>query len=476
MKNIRWIPLCVGFGLCVVMLVLPRPEGLSVEGQRALAVTLLMAAWWMGEALPMATVALVPLLVYPVLGVMGVSQTARQYVEPNIFLFMGGFMIAMAMQKWNLHRRIALYVIAAMGTGQRRMLLGFMSATAFLSMWVSNTATAVMMLPIALAVLHALADAAHSQSQNQSKSNFGTMLMLGIAYASSIGGVATLIGSPPNLIFAGQARALFPGEPPVTFLRWFMIGFPLALGFLLISWGYLASRLTRPSAENAGSDAVVKEEIQKLGPWTRGEIGVMVVFAAAALGWIARPYLAKGIHDAAIAMTAAAVLFVTPVDLKKREFLLDWRWASRIPWGVLLLFGGGFALAESFTATGLAHWISRYFEVLHGMPLWLMILILTLLATFLSELMSNTAQVTMLIPVLAAAAPALEVHPYWLMLPVTFASSFAFMMPVGTPPNAIAIGTGYVRLPDMAKAGFVLNLLGSLWITFLSLILLPFFI
>ncbi len=476
----------LGFPLGLVLFALvylaPLPEGLSAEGKKAGAVALLMAVWWISECLPIAVTALTPLALYPLLSILPAVETSKRYADPTIFLFMGGFMIALAMQKWNLHKRLALYVLVFIGGGLRRMLLGFMLATAFVFHIGSNTATAVMMLPIAMAVCQEL----HFPENGKGLAEFRVVLMLAIAYAASIGGVATLIGTPPNMIFAGQAKGLFPGLPEVGFVQWLFFGFPLALGFLLITWAYLAFVVARGLPKFEMKRDVVREQLKALGPWSKPQVGVMAVFVLAAIGWVMRGDITlgrfvlpgwtslfhlKGVHDGTVAIVAALILFIVPVNLKKGEFLLDWNWAVKLPWEVLLLFGGGFALAESFQTTGLADWLGGGFHLLQGLPLVWVVLILCLLITFMSELMSNTAQVTMMLPILAAASTTLNVHPYFLMIPATLASSLAFMMPVGTPPNAVVFGSGYVTIPQMAKAGFVLNILGALWITFMTFVL-----
>lgn len=472
----------LGLVLFAVVYLAPLPEGLSPEAKKAGAVALLMAVWWITECLPIATTALVPVALYPLLSIMTTAETARRYADPNIFLFMGGFMIALAMQKWNLHKRLALYVLSIIGGGLRRMLLGFMLATAYVFHVGSNTATAVMMLPIAMAVSQEL----HFPEGGKGLAEFRVALMLAVAYAASIGGVSTLIGTPPNMIFAGQSKALFPELPEVGFVQWFFFGFPLSLGFLLIAWAYLAFVVARGIPKFQMKHDVIREQLKALGPWSKPEAGVMAVFALTALAWITRENITlgrfvlpgwttllnlKGVHDGTVAMIAALILFIIPVNLKKGEFLLDWAWALKLPWEVLLLFGGGFALAESFQTTGLAAWLGGGFGLLQGLPLVWIVLILCLATTFISELMSNTAQATMMLPVLAAAAVTLNIHPYFLMIPATVACSLAFMMPVGTPPNAVVFGSGYITIPQMAKAGFALNILGALWITFMTFVL-----
>lgn len=486
------IGLPVGIILFGLVLLLPTPEGLEPQAKRAAAVTLLMVTWWISEALPIAATALIPLALYPLLSIMDMKQVVVPYADPNIFLFMGGFMIAMAMQKWGLHKRLALYVITWVGGGPRRMLWGFMAATAFLSMWVSNTATTVMMLPIAVAVIEQMGLESISP---EGKSRFGVALMLGIAYAASVGGVATLIGTPPNVIFAGQAKTLFPELGEVGFVRWMFYAFPLSVGFLIFVWVYLAFIIGHLSGRLMITQEVIQRELTDLGPWSRGERGVMIIFVLTVLAWIGRGDVQigkimlpgwttllglQGIHDGTIAMMAALLLFAIPVRRSvtdkdaanpAMDFLLDWSWAKRLPWHVLLLFGGGFALAESFSSTGLDTWIGSKLELLQGIPTFLLVLVLCLGVTFLTEVTSNTATATMLMPILAAASVALGIHPYLLMIPATISASFAFMLPVATPPNAIVFGSGYLTIPQMAQTGFALNLMGAFWITLLTYVL-----
>jgi sodium-dependent dicarboxylate transporter 2/3/5 len=462
-----------GIALCGAVLLLPPAPGMTPEAKKAAAVALLMAAWWMSEAVHLAVTALVPLALFPLLAVLDMPGTARNYAEPNVFLFMGGFMIAMAMQKWGLHKRLALHVIAAAGAGPRRLIGGFLLATAFISMWVSNTATAVMMLPIGMAVI---AEAGRGGAGGPDR--FGLALMLGIAYAASIGGIATLVGTPPNLIFAGQAHVLFPELGEVGFVRWFLFAFPVAAGLLALAWIYLAGVVARGAPSAASDRDVIRRELGRLGRWSGPEMAVMAVFAATAILWITRADLKigavtlsgwstllgrPGVHDGTVAMAGALALFVIPAG--GGRFLLDWEWARRLPWEVLLLFGGGFALAEGFQRSGLADWLGGGFTAMQEWPPVLVVFALALFVTFGSEVTSNTAQATMLMPVLATASKALGLHPYLLMVPATLSASCAFMLPSGTPPNAIVFGSGRVTIPEMAKAGLFLNLTGAVWIT-----------
>lgn len=474
------IGLPLGGALFLLFVLLPTPDGLSEDAQRAGAVAILMATWWVSEALPLAATALLPLALFPVLSVASMSDTASDYASPIIFLFMGGFMIGLAMERSGLHRRVGMAVLRLTGRSPQRVLLGFMLATAFLSMWVSNTATAVMMLPIGTVVV---AQALRGEAAPEKHLWLGPILMLGIAYAASIGGVATLIGTPPNAIFAGQSVTLFPELGPVRFLQWIVFGLPLAAGFLAIVWAYLSLLLRRAGV---GELPPAPPGSLHLGPWSRAEKLVAAVFVLAALGWLGRGDIEvggftipgwatvlglEGVHDATVAIVAALVLFAVPLRRRPAEFALDWPTASRLPWHVLLLFGGGFALAGAFSATGLAEWLAGGLDALGGVPVWVLVLAVSLAVTFLTEVTSNTATATILLPIMAAAAAALDVHPYLLMLPVTVSASFAFMLPTATPPNAVVFGSEHVTIPTMARIGFALNVLGALWITLMTFVL-----
>jgi sodium-dependent dicarboxylate transporter 2/3/5 len=468
-----------GILLFVLALWLPTPSELNLSAQRAGAVAVLMAAWWLTEALPLYATALLPLVLYPLLGIAEVKQAAAPYAEPTVFLFMGGFFLAMAMQRWSLHRRIALVVVRILGNSPRRLILGFMVATALISMWVSNTATAMMLFPIGLALVHRFEPESLRISPD-SKPGFGAALMLGIAYAASIGGVGTLIGTPPNAIFVGQAKQLFPNLEQIDFLKWMLIGLPYVLLFLPLAWFYLTFIFMK-NTKISRSAIDAREELSHLGPLSRGEMGVMTIFFLTVFAWVFRSDLHIGvfvipgwsnllgvnhwIDDSTVAILASLLLFAIPVDLKKGIFLLNWEWAKKIPWGVLILFGGGFALADSFQKTGLATWLGNQLQGLNGIPLPVLIIAICLIVTFLSELTSNTALAAMMMPILGATATAMGIHPYLLMIPATIAASSGFILPVATPPNAIVFGSGYLKLSQMARAGFLLDLLGALLAT-----------
>jgi len=481
------VGLLLGLVLFCILLAMPTPEGMSLPAKKALATAVLMATWWITEAIPIPATALIPLVAYPLMGVMNSSEVAAPYANHNVFLFMGGFFIAMAMQKWGLHRRIALHTIRLVGTGPRRLVLGFMVATAFLSMWISNTATTMMMLPIAMAVVGHLSGTDSRGSADASDSGgpqvaFGGGLMLGIAYAASLGGMATLIGTPPNIVFAGVVKTLYPEAPEIGFFQWMAVGVPLVIVFLPAAWCYLSFVAYRRAALPGGMGReVIADELSRLGGMSRGEKVTLSVFVLTALGWMFRRNIVIGafcipgwadllgigeyVHDSTVALVGALILFLWPVDIRRRSFALDWEWARRIPWSILVLFGGGFALAASFQQTGLASWIGGSLTALIGVPVLLMILLTCLLLTFLTEVTSNTATSTMMLPILAGAAMAMGAHPYLLMVPATLSASCAFMLPVATPPNAIVFGSGYLTIPKMARVGFAMNLMGVVIIT-----------
>ncbi|MDZ7363668.1 MAG: SLC13 family permease [candidate division KSB1 bacterium] len=493
----RKIGLLLGVPFFLFLLWPALTPGLSDAGRRLLATSGLMAFWWITEAIPIPATALLPMCLYPLLSIMPMAEVTRNYGDENIFLFLGGFLIAIAMQKWHLHRRLALHIVRLIGAAPRRLVLGFMCATAFLSMWISNTATTMMMYPIALAVILQLTTNNNQQSvtptgaasdQHPATRDFRTCLMLAIAYAASIGGLGTLIGTPPNIIFAGSVQKLFPQAPPVDFLRWLAFGLPLILVFIPITW-FLLTRLLFPIAKDlfSGGQDLIEAEIKKLGRMSAGERRVLVIFLATALawifrvdlelgfvtipGWASRLGLADKISDATVAMIAGTALFFIPVRFRHGEFLLDWATAVKIPWGILLLFGGGIAMSAGFKSTGLSVWLGERLAGFGEWPPLAMILTVTALVIFLTEVTSNTATATIFMPIMAATAQALHFHPFLLMIPAAVAASCAFMLPVATPPNAIVFASGYVTVPQMARAGFCLNLIAVALITTMAYLL-----
>ncbi|MCM3744452.1 DASS family sodium-coupled anion symporter [Sporosarcina luteola] len=473
------IGLVLGPLLFFITLLFFKPEGLSPEGVAILASTMWIATWWITEAIPIPVTSLLPLVLFPLSGGMEVKSTASAYGDETIFLFMGGFMIALAMEKWNLHRRIALTIISAIGTNMDRIVLGFMVATGFLSMWISNTATAMMMVPIGLAIIYQISDALKDDpSIDTSKENFGfgKALMLGIAYSASLGGIATLIGTPPNTLLAGAINKMYGIE--LSFAKWMMFGVPLAWSFILITWVYLV-KFAFPSKIKTlpGGRGIIDSEKKKLGKASTEERIVLTIFVLAAFSWITRTFLLSkfidGLSDGVIAMVFAILLFIIPSVTNKGDHLLDWNTAVKLPWGILLLFGGGLAIAAGFVSSELSVWIGSQLSGLNGVHILVVIIVVTALVIFLTEITSNTATASMMYPIMASLAVALGFHPYALMIAAGVAASCAFMLPVATPPNAVVFGSGYLRIPDMAKAGFALNVIGIVLVSAAIYILLP---
>ena len=476
------IGLLLGGGIFLLLVVMPAPSGLSVEAWRTAAVATLMAIWWMTEAIPIPATAILPLGLFPTLGVLDAESASAPYANELIFLFMGGFFIARTMEKWGLHKRIALAIMLFVGTGPNRLILGFMLATAFLSMWISNTAATAMMLPIALAV----GEMFRPQDQEGSY-NFGVALMLGVAYAASIGGVSTLIGTPPNAVLAGAAREILDVE--IGFLQWMGVGVPVALVMLPFTWVVL-TRVLYPPGDLSGDGAkIIEGERRALGAPSKGEKLTGVVFGLTTLAWVFRSEktiggltivglqtLSPNIRDSTIAMFAAAVLFILPVDWKKGEFTLDWKTARRIPWGVLVLFGGGLSLARAMDQSGLTAWIGGGVGSLQAVPVLVVIAVVVTFVVFLTELTSNVATASMAMPLMAGAAIGVSMEPLLLMATAALAASMAFMLPVATPPNAIVFGSGYIAIPQMSRAGLLLNLCAIVVIAGLGSILIPFFL
>ena len=445
-------------------------------------IAVLMAVWWITEAIPIPATALIPIVLYPLLDVMSPANVTQSYAHHLIFLFMGGFMIAVTVEKWNLHQRIALNTIRIVGMTPDRIILGFMIATAFLSMWISNTASTMMMLTVGLAVLHKIAeeidadDTTHNIDTREGHFRFGIALMLGIGYSASIGGISTLIGTAPNLVFAGIVEETYGIS--INFLQWMSFGVPLAIVMLAITWFYL-TRIAYPSEIDhlPGGEETIRKEIEALGKISSQEKKVLFVFCGVAAAWILRGVLdikaLELIKDSTIAMVGALLLFVIPSNWHRREFLLDWKTAVTIPWDILILFGGGFALAKGFSETGLTTFLAGQLSILQGSNILFIIAVVTLLVIFLTELTSNTATASLTLPIMAALAGAMQIHPYGLMVATVIAASFAFMLPVATPPNAIIFSSRYVTIPQMMKAGIWLNLIGVVLISLFVMFLLP---
>ncbi len=471
----RTIGLWLGLAGFLLLLLLPVDPG-NPEASRLAAVALLMAIWWVTDAIPLFATALVPLALYPLLGIMSGGETAPIYFNSTIVLFLGGFMIALTMEKWDLHRRIALNIIHAVGGGPARIVLGFMVAAAFLSMWISNTATAVMMVPIGLAICLQI----ESEAGREGGHRLAVGLMLGIAYGCTVGGLTTLVGTPPNLSFVRIFEILFPDAPPIAFGQWLIMAFPIGLILLVVAW-LLITRIFYRVPEGVAIDrAVVERERGGLGPVSFEERAVLGVFVATALLWVFRVDLQLGfltlpgwsrllpdpglIDDGTVAIALAAVLFFIPARNPKNGAtrVMGPDVIPRLPWNIVLLFGGGFALAAGFQETGLAQLIGGRFEALGNLPVFLMIVLVCAALTFLTEFTSNTATTEMVLPILASVAVVTGTHPLVLMVPATLSASCAFMMPVATPPNAIVFGSDRITVGEMARVGIFLNLIGVL--------------
>lgn len=469
-KRPQLIGLFLGPLLFLTVILFYYPEGLSYEGRMVLATTLWVATWWITEAIPIPATSLLPLILLPVTQGLDGDTAASSYGDPIVFLFLGGFLIAMAMEKWNLHKRIALNIISVVGTSTSRIVLGFMIATGFLSMWVSNTAAVMMMLPIGSAIIYQAAQAAKTSKQEIVEDNrkFEKSLVFAIGYAGTIGGLGTLIGTPPNIILAAMASSLFGVE--ISFGGWMLIAVPIVVVLLFSSWIYLTKVVFRVKMKElpGGKDLILKQK-RDLGKMSFEEKAVLAVFTFAAFMWVSRTFLWEadavleiiaipGISDTFIAVLAGVLLFLIPSINKKGQRILDWDVSKELPWGVLLLFGGGLAIAAGFTSSGLSQWIGDQLTVLEGLNIFLIIIISTTLVLFLTEITSNTATATMILPVMASLALALDVHPYAIMVPAAMAANCAFMLPVGTPPNAIIFASGKITIAEMVKTGFILNI------------------
>jgi sodium-dependent dicarboxylate transporter 2/3/5 len=447
---------------------------MPVEAHAILASTAWIAIWWITEAIPIAATSLLPLVLFPLSGGLDIKSTAAAFGNKMIFLYLGGFIIAIAIEKWNLHRRIALSVISLIGTNMSRMVLGFMIATAFLSMWISNTATTVMMLPIGMAIISQLTSS--GKIDKDIAHNFGKVLMLGIAYSASIGGISTLIGTPTNLVLTGVVEEFFAYE--ISFGNWFILVFPISFFLLIICWKYLVT-YSFPLSTNTlpGGGQEITARLKELGRFTFEEKLILVVFVVIGFSWIFRSFLLvkilPGIDDAIIAIIGAVVLFILPAKSEKETQLLKWEDCKAIPWGIILLFGGGLAIATGFKSSGLAVWIGNQTSLLEGVSLIFVLITIVAVVNFLTEMTSNVATTAMLLPILAPICLVLDVHPFVLMFGATIAASCAFMLPVATPPNAVVFGSGYLKIMDMMKTGFLLNLISIIIIAVYLYFMLP---
>ena len=451
----RIIGLIIGAALLVMTILIPPPTGMSEAAWKAAGLMMLLAAWWATEAIPIPATSLTPIVLIPALGLGSVGQATAPYANPTIFLFMGGFVLGLAMQRWNLHKRIALMTLLAVGTKPSHQIGGFMIATAFLSMWVSNTATAIMMLPIGLSVVSMFED-----DNPVAVRKYATALLLAIAYAASLGGIGTIIGTPPNALLV--AYLADNHDIHIGFGQWMLIGVPISVLMLVAVWLLLARKDFGLNAQN-NSRELLQKQLNDLGSMSRGEKRVGVVFLLTAAAWIFQPLISESLipwlNDTIIAIASAIIMFLIPVDREKGN-LMDWETASKMPWGVLLLFGGGLALASVITSSGLAVWIAESMSIIGVMPALVVVLIIAAVIIFLTEITSNTATAAAFLPLMGALAMAQGVSPILYAVPAAVAASCAFMMPVATPPNAIVFGTGHMKITDMITAGFKLNLAG----------------
>lgn len=456
-----------------VLVILSPIEGLSHEAKIVLGLALWMAGWWVTAAIPIYATALLPIVVLPASGALQIADVVVPYADRIIFLFMGGLLLAKAVEKSGAHRRFALGIVSLFGTKPKYVVAGFMVVTGVLSAWMSNTATAMVMVPIAAAVVALVPD-------DRQRSKFGVCLILAVAYSASLGGMATLVGTPPNAVFASLSKSLL--DIDVSFFDWMKIGVPASALSLFVAWLYMVHVGARVDGiVIAGGRELVRGMLAGLGRMSGQEKAAVALFAAAAVAWITRGlvwgHLAPGIDDAVIAIAAAMFTFVIPTRSKdgpaQKKPLLDWEAASKIPWGVLILVGGGLSLAGAFSATGLDAWLAGNLAFLGGMHYFVVVLVIAGVTILISEMISNTAAVALIIPVAASLARALGIDPILLMVPVAIGTAYGFMMPVGTPPNAIAFASGYVTAPRMARVGVVLDVIGILLVSVMTAVLVP---
>lgn len=465
--------LLLGPAIMLITLLTPSPfDGMSAVAWHTLGLTLWMAIWWISEATPVSVTAFLPLIVAPIVGIAPIKLTTSSYAHPLIFLFLGGFFISIAMERWNLHRRIALKAMSLASTKPSHQIGGLMLVTAFLSMWMSNTATAVMMLPIALSIIEMV----KQKQSGEKQENFSKAMLLAIAFSASIGGLATLIGTPPNALMAAYLADSYNIE--IGFAQWMIVGIPLTSVLLILCWLILTKICYQVNeGEHIDTHDMFKNKLKELGVMSKGEKLVLFFFAFAAISWILRPLIASmtglAISDTGIAMFVALLLFVVPVDRKKDIRILAWEDTKKLPWGVLLLFGGGLALASLIKQSGLADFIAIQLEATSNIPLIAAILVVTVTILFLTEITSNTATAASFLPLLGPISVTLTDGPMMLVIPTALAASCAFMMPVATPPNAIVFSSGELRIADMARAGFWLNIAAVFMIVLLMLTAVP---
>jgi len=443
----------------------PIFDGMAQPAWIISGLMLWMAIWWMTEVISIPATALLPIVIIPLLGFDSAKAVTSAYADPVIFLFLGGFVISIAMERWNLHKRIALMAMLTAGSKPSQQVAGIMIVTAFLSMWMSNTATAVMMLPIGLSII-----AMQQDSQND---NFAKAILLSIAYAASIGGIATIIGTPPNILLAAYLKNTYNLE--IGFGTWMMFGVPLAISMLILCWIWLTKFYKLNTIEVSDSRQLYKNKLAELGKMHIAEKIVLVIFTLAAFSWIFRSYLVSltglPFDDTIIAIAAALLLFITPIGLKTSQKVLNWDDTKKLPWGVLLLFGGGLALAAQIQKSGLSDYIAQQVGMMGNVDILLLVVVVTTIIIFLTEMTSNTATAATFLPLLGPVAVSLDASAAMLVIPAAVAASCAFMLPVATPPNAIVFGSGKLKISDMAKAGLFLNLTGIVLIVAFTMLL-----
>ncbi len=465
----QWSGWVIGPALLLLTLLVDPPSGLSVAGWRTAGAASLMAVLWMTEAVPIPVTALLPLVLFPALRLSDIRESATPYANPLIFLFLGGFIIALAMQRWNLHRRVAINLIGAMGTQPGRIVAGFLLASSLVSMWVSNTATALMMLPIAMSVVQLIPE---RDRQSPALRGFSAALLLSVAYGSTTGGMATLIGTPPNALLAGFLDNTYGYK--IGFGQWMLLGVPVMLVTLpIVYWTLTRFAFRFARTELPGMAQLIATERSRLGGFSRGETWVAIVFVLTALAWVFQPLIARSlplVTDTTIAMTGALLLFLIPTSFRRGEFVMNWEATKGLPWDVLLLFGGGLSLAANIERHGLASYLGSLASDLDGMPVIFAVLIVCFGILLLTELTSNTATAATFLPIASSIAIGMGENPLLFAIPCALAANCSYMLPVGTPPNAIVFGSGFIRLPDMAKAGMLLNvvlvpvIVGLVWL------------
>ncbi len=473
------VGLVLGPVLALLMLLADPPADLSTAGWRTAAAGVLMAVWWASEAVPIAVTALLPIVLFPMLGIKALPDTVTPYSNKVIYLFLGGFIVAFAMQRWNLHRRIALSILERVGGNGRSLVGGFMFASATLSMWVMNTSTTMMLLPIAVSIISVIHNNVEGLTEKDKK-NFQYALLLGVAYGATIGGMSTLIGTAPNAMFASFMQTTYGVE--IDFARWMLVGVPLSALMLPMAWLALTRWIFNVGFKTSGEGrAALHRMKEEMGRISVPEKRVAIVFVLMALTWITRRLLVElpglsALDDSIIAMAGAIALFLIPSGDKSDPVLLRWQYAEKLPWGVLILFGGGLSLASAVSDTGLAHWLGGSLQALGALPVAVLVVIAATMIIFLTELTSNIATTATFLPVVGAIAIEAGIDPIVLTVPVTFAASCAFMLPVATPPNAIVFGSGMLTIPKMIRAGMILNLFGIVLVSTVALFLAPKFL